>query len=197
MSVDPRLESPDLVRIRIWRSCFIQGDSISYYSPVYVGLYLQLCCCCSRSEGCVGHVSLEIQGQYISLWPAISNQEVRMQRPALTRAGFIATLEQDIRSEGRYPDVEIDLHTLDVDTIRQSFHAFDAGDKRYVIVGRDRIAGCWTANSCSGLVYDLLVAGGIKRLVPGKSIFRDHILTTPLNILELVRMAQEKEKQTQ
>jgi hypothetical protein len=55
------------------------------------------------------------------------------------------------------------------------------------LTGSSRLFNARQANSCSGLVCDLLVAGGIRTLTRERNLIRDYLITTPNNLILLLK----------
>jgi hypothetical protein len=136
----------------------------------------------------LGHVSLQTPHLYASFWP----ENYSLTDGIKSVRGVNAdTPEGDIQREGyRKPDVTIVLYSLDLQKIKEMFQAFLNGEKLWALKGRNKFAP--DAQSCSGLVYDLLIAGGIKQLV-GVNWLMSHVVTTPMEIAKLAQQAKQAE----
>ncbi len=64
----------------------------------------------------------------------------------------------------------------------------------YHLIGSNRFFKYLGANSCGGLAYDLLISGGINKLLSTTHFVRDYIVTTPNNLAQLVLEAHANEQ---
>jgi hypothetical protein len=110
----------------------------------------------------VGHTSLEIEEadnpltEYISWWPSASLNQLK-KAPGTTQS-----LADDIRCEGRPPDVSIELEELesrqglDENAIRRWWRTFQAQNLEYGLGGKN----------CSWVVVSALQVGGSDKFFP-------------------------------
>ena len=120
----------------------------------------------------VGHASIETSNCYASFWPEWEIAKKTGNAGALFGAAkgvLVPDLAKDIEYEGCSPDVEVVLYTLKIASIEQKFSQFEASSTAgsWSLMGRNRfnIFNGGGGQSCSGLVYDLLNSGGIKKLI--------------------------------
>lgn len=120
-----------------------------------------------------GHVSIEVSGRYMSLWPRQSNEE--HPTPAIESEGLGITrpishefvpsyqIERD-KYEGRDPEFTVCFYTLDNDRIKEKFNSLKEGPNK--LEGWCLFGGiCANAESCVSMVWELLIAGNIHKLV--------------------------------
>ena len=177
-------------RIRIWKSGYFDADGQFVYTTVVTSLISSLK---PGRQPNIGHVSIETRDLYASLWPEGINLFNKL-KPQIGDAQT-SSPSHDEKAEGRPPDVLVDLHTLNVPQIQQALvQCVDSGST-YHLIGSNRFFKSLSANSCSGLAFDLLHKGGIQKLVTKSHFLRDYIITTPNNLVTLVLEAHAKEKE--
>ncbi len=108
--------------------------------------------------GSVGHVSIELPNKYISLWP---NDDKK--RTLFTRhKSCWNSLDEDIADCGRDADLVLCLYTLNIVKMELEFDRLSS-IIQWSLAGRNIINS--TANSCSGIAFDILITGGISELL--------------------------------
>jgi len=115
-----------------------------------------------------GHATLQThmggtdgKGIYASFWPRDRITSLFFTR----RQGYLATLQRDLKElEKRQPDVEINLHGLDIQKINTAFEEFRASDCDWELWGSTYFKSKNTRN-CSGLTHHLLQIGRIDKFV--------------------------------
>lgn len=107
----------------------------------------------------VGHVSLQVEDRYMSLWPKEAAKAPTESVPHV----FVRSYEEELTDEyeGRLPEYTICLYTLNVDNIKQKFASFQSSLEGWCLFG----AVCQNAHSCVSMAWELLKAGGINSLV--------------------------------
>ena len=128
---------------------------------------------------------MELPNRYASVWPC-SKITIRPQKGALN------SFNQDMINEGhngqqRHPDHVFTITGLDIAAMNTKLDEFIKNGTQYHIIGSNRLFNGGRANSCSGLVYDLLIAGGIDKLTNEKNFIRDNVITTPNSLVDLLR----------
>lgn len=187
-------ESP-ITRVRIWKSgyFFEHGSQKKFVFTNVAKSFLVSTVNTNKIQSNIGHVSIETKEIYASLWPEegiiIYNKYKPQQGIAKSRTPAL-----DEKTEARPPDYLIDLYTLDVDNIKQKLEEYLESGPIYHLIGNNRFFKHLGANSCSGLAYDLLISGGIKKLMPTTNFIRDYIVTTPNNLAQLVLEAHANEQ---
>ncbi len=179
-----------LTRIRIWKSGYFLE---SYYSKKFVPIshinvaksFLVPFPLTKGVQSNIGLISIETREIYVSLWP----EGVTVFNKYKSKQNFVndINLILDKQLKCQYPDYIVDLCTLDVDSIKQKLDGY--GNNRF-------LKKYLEANNYSGLAYDLLISGGIKRLVPTTSLVRDHIVAAPNNLVLFVLDAHSNEQAT-
>jgi hypothetical protein len=113
----------------------------------------------------VGHVSVEANNKYISLWPkqgtdtegSAKNTEGNGITYAITHE--LPSLEKDLEYEDRAPEVIYCFYSLDPQKIVHEFEAINKHLKGWTLLGL-----CENGESCASLAYRLVKAGGIGTL---------------------------------
>lgn len=196
VAVEQKEQKDNWTIVRIWLPRRINGEF-----------------CVAHSAENVGHTSLETKEIYASFWPDWEAETMKKN----TGNGYInallgtakgacnGSLDRDIKGEAmenlnekeRQPDVVVILYSLNVEKINKSFMNFQESkvSDRWSLGGRNMFnkfnndAG----QSCSGLVYDLLEAGGIFKLDYPFDITRKFVIA-PDGIAKIVVRASEYEK---
>lgn len=146
--------------------------------------------------GGIGHASLATPTRYASWWPNPENEEqVRLFNVVPAQN---STYEQDIISEGGLvPDLQVSFYSLDVQAIEACFQDIQDTAVGYVLTGdkaTTRLLNEQRGQSCCGLAYELLMAGGISRHA---SITQDlkarWVVVTPDNFADFIRHAKASE----
>lgn len=194
-SIHVPIKSDSLItRVRVWKS----GYTFEPHSPeTFVSTNVIKSFLSHKKKGAranIGHVSVETHEIYSSLWPEEFSYDNKY-KPQPGQANN-STPAKDENAENRSPDYVIDLYTLDVDNINKKFYEYleTGAAYRYHIIGSNYFFNHYGANSCCGLAYDLLVSGGIKKLIPTNQFIRDYIITTPNNLAQLVLEAHSNEQ---
>jgi hypothetical protein len=148
--------------------------------------------CTSR----IGHVSLETPNKYASWWPDPRNDEqVGVFNVVGAQNSDYAT---DCSSEGGQPDLRICLYSLKIGDIEDCFANIENDPSYGYVLAGDKIVTRLFNNekgqSCCGLAYEILAAGGLLKL---GSIHMDlkskWVIVTPANFAELVKNSKQKE----
>lgn len=155
MKRDSDLNQQDYVIVRIWLSEKMGGAN-------------------------VGHVSLETPKVYMSLWPGGrgSNKLITAifeNRPA----HFMRKYSEDYEAEGRAPEQVVTLYSLYTERMERKFNQLYKKYRSWTVLGSQVLLNLRNSQSCSGLAYEVLLAGGITRMLYrkndsfwGKSIIR-------------------------
>lgn len=175
----------NFTRIRIWKSGYFGKNGTFRHTSIGYALLKGMG---SFRRANIGHVSLETKDFYASLWP----EQLTIMNKYKVQNSEQTDIEIDHASEGRAPDTLIDLETLNVSSMLEELKKFEKQNK-YHLIGQNKVFNANNAASCSSLAYSLLVAGGIRNLVPKTFSIRDQILVTPNNLISLVLKAKEKE----
>ncbi len=180
------LGDPLLTRIRIWNSGYFAEDNSFVHSNIPSALIKTIIQNPNKVSN-VGHVSVETKGFYASLWPS----NLTIFNKLKIHDGENSTIKQDIVFEGRPPDCMIDFCSLDVLAISKAI-------EKHVASSTEKSNGVYHlmgihANSCSTLAYQLLVAGGIRKLAPFHCKKLDFSIVTPNNLAKMILRAKETE----
>lgn len=128
----------------------------------------------------VGHISLEVpqvegESLYISLWPQRAADNVRLEDTKATPGFFraepgtlIQSAQDDIRLEGRRPELMYCLYTFDVDAIAHHFAEKKANLGGWVLFGGNWLAS--DSESCATLASSMLRAGDTQHIFGAGSI---------------------------
>lgn len=143
----------------------------------------------------VGHVSIQTTERYASWWPDPDNTEqVRLFNVV---DAINKSFEEDCLSEGGEPDLIISFYSLDINKIERCYQEIEESDYGYVLAGDKKIVRSVNTpkgQSCCGLVYELLVAGGILKL---SRLYMDltakWLVITPDNFANMIKNAKENE----
>ena len=165
-----------VVSVRIWCSGYMDSNVHQYIQcgPIQALWH----------HGNVGHASIQIADQYISMWP----QECSRLMSTVSGEVDNSTVAIDmIRENGRAPDHVFHIVGLDVEGMLVKVQQLRRSELRYHLFGRNHFFQLSTANSCSGLVYDLLMIGGIHNRSPRRHWIRDYVITTPNNLVPMLQ----------
>lgn len=149
-----------------------------------------------NQRNAVGHVSMQTSNHYVSWWPGDSIVGAFHIVPA-SNSNFATDCEQE---KGK-PDCTIVLYSLNSAEVESAFSDVKNTKKLgYVLAGEKaatRLANLGSeakGQSCCGLAYDLLMAGGLSELT---SWFKDwnakYGWVTPDNFCDLVKRAKDNE----
>lgn len=144
----------------------------------------------TQSES-IGHTAISFEGQYVSFWPKTKNLfEIIPGLVIGMRGEFVRDLERDIEIEGRPPSQVLIAEGLDTKAIALHFTTMQkklAEDRMYFHLlynySPRRLFGQSTGHTCTSVVNDLLIAGGL----PVKRIHLTPWGTTPLSQLLFYR----------
>ncbi len=126
----------------------------------------------ASGAGNVGHATLQTSTTYASFWPLWRLGDKG--GPVMAMLGeaegdLIEDPSIDEDRESKLPDVQVVLYSLNVDAINKAFISFSKSPeaKKWSLFGKNRfnVFNGGAGQSCSGLVYDLLNAGGIESIV--------------------------------
>jgi len=184
----------DKVIIRIWTS---------RYNKVHLG------------EN-VGHVSIAIPSLtmndlrhsntektipfYVSLWP---NDDFKLGGGGMLtpkKHEFKLNYDEDLRAEGRAPELTICLYSLTTKSIQKEMAKICRGDnvknkggkhfKGWVLVGSNQLINFTSGESCASLAYKLLNAGGLGEAITSKNGSRMSSIVSPDALGEAVKKAK-------
>lgn len=144
----------------------------------------------------IGHVAIQTNNHYASWWP--SDEDANRVSLFNVVGAQNSNFDQDCRSEGTQPDLVICFYTLDVEEIETAFQEVkDTKNYGYVLSGDKkavRLLNASKGNSCCGLAYELLEAGGILKLSSyHKDITAKWWHLTVENFTEFLRNAKQYE----
>jgi len=180
-------------RVRIWRAGYFTkeqpyDDTIEERKFIYNGAIAALMWA-KWGDGNIGHVSLETDKYYVSLWPTrmtVFNKLKPLEMHQETKQGSMTPVK-DIMAEKREPDVIVDLHSLDTEKMRLALSKFQKTGK-YKLINRPHFFSTKKVKvaNCSSLARDLLVKGGIEQRPYKKSVTRNYFIVTPHNLAKMV-----------
>ena len=176
--------SSTLTRVRIWESGYFTGQGEFKKSNVGYAMLKTL----TKREGNIGHVSVETKSFYASLWP----EQLTIFNKYKIQAGESNQLSDDLHSEGRNPDHLLDFETLDLTGISKELEKFESASK-YQLIGGNKVFHKDGAYNCSSFGYALLLAGGLKKYLPGSYFIQDYLIVTPNNLAEILIQAKKYE----
>lgn len=113
------------------------------------------------------------------------------------------TYHADCQSEGRLPEQSITFYSLDVDAIEKKFREVREKEYGYVLEGDKairKLVDDRKGQNCCGLVYECLVAGGLKTLVPRtvdgitSNLLSGYVVVTPNGLSNLLTEAKRVEE---
>ena len=150
----------------------------------------------NQSTSRVGHVSMETHSLYASWWPNPQDGE-QVEKFNVVHAQN-STYAEDVYNEGSEPDLRICFYSLNVAEIEDCFNNIENNPNiGYVLSGDKKVARLLNderGQSCCGLAYELLMAGGIS---VHSSIHKDlklkWVIVTPDNFANFVKNAKESE----
>lgn len=174
-----------LTRVRIWKSGYFAENGEFRHTSVGYSLLKSMS---PFRRANIGHVSLETKDFYASLWP----ERLTIFNKYKAQDALISDIETDLASEGRPPDHLVDLKTLNLADMQKELDRF-VQNNQYHLIGGNTVLNANNAASCSSLAHDLLVAGGIRKLVPFTVSIRDCLLVTPNNLTKMVLQAKNIE----
>lgn len=108
----------------------------------------------------VGHVSLEIyqaeteESTYVSLWPRSGD-----------RRACWHSYPEDRNEEGRNPEYLLVFYQLNILNMLAKYDEEKSSIEQWCLFGNNRVLGEANAESCSGVAYSILKAGGIEGLL--------------------------------
>jgi len=119
----------------------------------------------------VGHISLDVGGVYMSFWPAVPANPKNSIFGA--PAEFKGSYEEDLKEEGREPEITLCLYSLNVAAMRTEFREIHSKVKSgkykgWTVVGNSLLNGYGGGHSCSSLAYEVLKAGQIYDLITSR-----------------------------
>lgn len=189
-----QLTSDNRVTINIWKPR-LNGEYVSAQEAVaaFVGKKFD-----PSTGDRVGHVSVETDNFYASWWPKPqSNEDAERIGVFNCVAAVNSTYKADCISENSDPETKVCLYSLDAEKIEACFKNVEEADYGYVLAG-DKTTTRWLNNekgqSCSGLAYEILLAGGLSKLMSSGRDFKARFLvSTPDNLATLLEGAKVKE----
>lgn len=138
-----------------------------------------------EAQGNVGHVSIETINIYASLWPNDDDGiGLRTKHDPL----FITSPEVDIRLEGREPDYEITLYTLNAKAIEDKFNELKTQTKYWSLLGKGK-----NENSCASQTLALSQAGGLTRMDPLYPAHAGVMYVSPPSMFNLIARYKQLE----
>jgi hypothetical protein len=170
-----------------------------------------------KSDQSVGHVSLETNKYYISLWPQDGAGKPKIKWYSYEGA-LKSSLEEDLTANGtidgdgnitdKDPNPEIILNMLDEEAINNEFDKFKSSDElKWVLIGNNKLFLKDGVHSCASLAAHLLKVGGIEKTLSKLPLdvlnkeeysafdkfVHDKIISTPFNVEMVAKMAQRAE----
>jgi hypothetical protein len=150
------------------------------------------------NEGC-GHVSIETQSpqNYYSLWPK-HDFDIKNSGSGLftSTQHKLHTYEDDLKAEGRDPEVRVALYRLHGRSMRRKFDTIKENLNGWRLIGSHalaRITNMTSGESCASLAYRLLVAGGLNQLVSSSVSTKESIVVTPTDLSKIAKQAKQYE----
>lgn len=146
----------------------------------------------------VGHAALQTPNYFISLWPGKPSaklKEATMFFEHRDRVVFLNYEETVEAEENRPPDFICCLYSLDVEKIHNKIKDVCPQIGNWSILGNTKFnrPNAHMSHSCSSLVYDLLIVGGIGNLtLIGLTV---PAMPSPHNIFTIARRAKKYEIQ--
>ncbi len=143
----------------------------------------------------VGHAALKTPATYISLWPVKDTGKSDLASMAFEHRNGVNfhTYEDDVVAEAREPNFICCLYSLDVMAIEREFASLGPRIGNWSVLGNTAInrPNQHLTMSCSSLVYDLLIKGGIRSLTYiGLTV---PMMPSPHNIFTIARSAKDYE----
>lgn len=153
----------------------------------------------NQSNSRIGHVSMETRSMYASWWPNPQDDE-QVEKFNVVHAQN-STYAEDVYNEGSAPDLRVCFYSLNVVEIEDCFNKIESNpDFGYVLSGDKKVARLLNderGQSCCGLAYELLMAGGISA---HNSIHKDlklkWVIVTPDNFANFIKNAKQSEWDT-
>jgi hypothetical protein len=173
------------------------------------------------SEDDVGHCSLELEKEkvYISLFPApFTEEQIQSYHKANfiekkiksifdeRETNFIASLENDIALECNVqPSIIVCLYSLNIEEMYSKFEELSEKTRSWRLLGKSTILYYLAEknlknlkdeeiHNCASIVYEILMAGGLKKLVSSsKESSRHSCYLTPDTIIPTVIEAKKYE----
>ena len=118
-----------------------------------------------------GHAALTLSnGTHISWWP---EEEISGKKGMKTKTGpfYNPSLEDDILSEGRNPDLTVNIPGLDEAAVMSWWTSLQSSGSKYNVI----------LKNCCHVVLDALTAGGFRTIVVG--------VPTPEKVASLIKNA--------
>lgn len=191
-SDDSKLEQKNKITINIWLPR-VNDETVSAES--FLKKYSMGKTNAQKGDR-IGHVSIKTPNQYVSWWPNPKKGEQVGIFNRVTSAN--STFETDCKSEGGAPDLIISLYSLNIKEINDCFEHIEKTEKYgYVLAGdkaTTRLVNSEKGQSCSGLAYEILVAGGLNNLISShQHVKAQWVVVTPDNLGELLKEAKKYE----
>lgn len=184
-----QLTEDSRIIINIWLPK-VQGKSTS--AKHFLKSYLKES---TRDDDRIGHVSVETPNIYVSWWPNPSDeQQVNIFNVVNSQN---STYAQDCENEGGDPNLRICLYSLDIAEVEDCFRHVETSGYGYVLAGDKAVTRYFNTQkgqSCAGLAYEILMIGGLKKLI---NFYRDleiqWLFVDPYNLSNLLKHAKEAE----
>ena len=148
-----------------------QGNKVKNSECLYKGEVIIRVWKPDLPAGRIGHVSLEISENYVSIWPSVVISPANYYQPC--EATYSQSLLDDLVEESyKAPDNVYSLYSLNTTHINQEFQKKVNENIKYKLRGHDFNSKYeFRSTNCCGLVVFLLKKGGITRLL-GNNIFK-------------------------
>jgi hypothetical protein len=152
----------------------------------------------------VGHVAVETENprRYMSFWPTADGKKCLGVAKSLVTGiehTFAESYAEDKEDEKRDSETVICLYSLNVEDIIEEYDKLrkmlDSGGQNWSVGGTFFSK---KQHSCASLARDILIAGSLESLLPdsGSSTSDRYSSTaTPAEVLKLVKMAKQTEKE--
>ncbi len=109
----------------------------------------------------VGHVSIQMPFNYISLWPANYSAGPIKKFFETRPPHLLMSVDGDLRLEGRPAEITICLYKLNVEKMQDKFNEIKKKLNGWTLFGPNRLLNDGTSHSCSSLAFTILKAGDL------------------------------------
>lgn len=140
-----------------------------------------------------GHVSLMTSNQYLSVGTDDAINEVTFSSEH--NLALSDSLREDTLAFGRFPELRLNLYTLDVSKVDSAIRQIIESQEIYSLLGKR--FGFAIGESCATSNYLCLVAGGIENLLSiQQQILSQNFILTPTSLKRYVHSARNEEKKS-
>ena len=170
------------------------NDNVSEKNRVIVRIWTSAWNKEYQGIGDVGHASIQIGNDYISLWPK-GNPSGVFKQFFENREKYFITYEKDLwLEENNKPSFIVCLYLLDMSAIKQKAEELKDNVEHWTLFGNNcLLLKDDKTHSCSSIVYELLKEGGIYNFVASKFSAHYSSVVSPDNLISILKEAKKYE----